>query len=271
MVRKYVAKRDIKLGICLQIDYQDCQSADSAEHIEGMAKRPAGGGGGKRVEALSDDAIYERIHDAIGSQALPPGTRLREDEMRRIFGVSRARIRKVFDRLAFSGLVTIEANRGASVYRPTPKDAREIFAARRAIESAVLPMLDGRLGKAERSLLARHVKAEMEAEARRDRAEMVRLSGDFHMRLAEIAGNDIMTRMLRELITREALVILVYEQPGRASCSHHEHQMILDALVVGDGARAVALMTQHLLNVEERLELDRQDQQPVDLAKLFAS
>ena len=60
--------------------------------------------------------------------------------------------------------------------------------------------------------------------------EMVRLSGEFHLLMAEIAGNTILLRFLRELITREALVILVYERPGKPSCSHHEHRLILQAL-----------------------------------------
>ena len=218
-----------------------------------------------------DDAVYRQIHDAISAQELPPGTRLREDEMRAIFGVSRARIRKVFAQLAYAGLVTIEPNKGASVYRPTPQEARDIFVARRGIESTIVKMLAKRLARPERMLLARHIHQEVEAEARRDAAEMVRLSGEFHLRLAEISGNAILLRFLRELITREALVILVYEQPGKPSCSHHEHQMILDAIAAGNADRAVALMDEHLGNVEERLDLDRDTRRHVDLGKLFAA
>ena len=76
-----------------------------------------GANGRSRASALLDDQVYRRIYEAIGGQELPPGTRLREDQMRQIFGVSRARIRKVFSRLAFEGLVQIEPNRGASVAR----------------------------------------------------------------------------------------------------------------------------------------------------------
>ena len=100
---------------------------------------------------------------------------------------------------------------------------------------------------------------------------MVRLSGEFHLRLAEISGNAILLRFLRELITREALVILVYEKPGKPSCSHHEHQMILDAIAAGEAPRAAGLMDEHLGNVEERLDLDRDTRKHIDLGKLFAA
>ena len=225
---------------------------------------------GAASAGMSDEAIYDKIHAAIAAQDLPPGTRLREDEMRQIFGVSRARIRKVFSRLAYAGLLTIEPNKGASVFQPTPKEAREIFAARRGIEGTIMRLLAGRLGEADRKALEDHLALEVAAEARRDWTEMVRLSGEFHLRVAEIAGNDILLRFLRELITREALVILVYEKPGKPSCSHHEHRMILDAIAAGDAARAEQLMDEHLGNIEERLDLDRDTRRNVDLGRLFA-
>ena len=99
---------------------------------------------------------------------------------------------------------------------------------------------------------------------------MIRLSGEFHLLLAEMSGNRTLQKFLRELITRESLVILAYEKPGKPSCSNHEHQMILDALARRDAAKAAKLMLQHLENVEERLDLDRDVRPPVDLKQLFA-
>jgi DNA-binding GntR family transcriptional regulator len=232
------------------------------------ARRPASGTNGR--SAALDEQVYARVYAAIAAQELPPGTRLREDQLRQIFGVSRARIRKVFSRLAFEGLVVIEPNRGASVARPSPEEAREIFAARRAVESAIVRMVAEKLEPKQQGVLSRHIAKETTAETRRDAAEMTRLSGEFHLLLAEMAGNRPMQKFLRELVTREALVILAYEKPGKPSCSNHEHQMILDALVKRDSAKAAKLMLQHLENVEERLDLDRDTRPPVDLKQLFA-
>jgi DNA-binding GntR family transcriptional regulator len=232
------------------------------------ARRPASGTNGR--SAALDEQVYARVYAVIAAQELPPGTRLREDQLRQIFGVSRARIRKVFSRLAFEGLVVIEPNRGASVARPSPEEAREIFAARRAVESAIVRMVAEKLEPKQQGVLSRHIAKETTAETRRDAAEMTRLSGEFHLLLAEMAGNRPMQKFLRELVTREALVILAYEKPGKPSCSNHEHQMILDALVKRDSAKAAKLMLQHLENVEERLDLDRDTRPPVDLKQLFA-
>lgn len=222
-------------------------------------------------QASLDDQVYARIYQAIGGQELPPGTRLREDQMRRIFGVSRARIRKVFSRLAFEGLVSIEPNRGASVARPSAEEARENFVARRAIEVAIVRTVAENFDAKLKISLARHITKEAAAETDRNTAEMIRLSGEFHILLAEMAGNRTLQKFLRELITRESLVILAYEKPGKPSCSNHEHQLILDALTRRDAARAEKLMFRHLENVEDRLDLDRNVRPQVDLKQLFAT
>ncbi len=220
--------------------------------------------------ALSDDDVYARIHAAIALQQLPPGTRLREDEMRQIFGVSRARIRAVFSRLAYTGVVTLEPNRGASVAKPTIQEARELFAARRTIEAAIVREAVARMTPRDETRLREHIASETRAEIRRDRAEMIRLSGDFHLLLAEIAGNATLHKFLIELVTRESLAIAAYETPGRPSCSNHEHSDILAALSRKDADAAVTLMVAHLDAIESRLDLDRSQRPSIDLAAIFS-
>src|SRR5260370_33927824 len=93
---------------------------------------------GHAASASLDDEVYGRIYAAIAGQELPPGTRLREDQIRQIFGVSRARIRKVFSRLAVAGLVSIDPNRGASVAKPSSREARGDIVALGAVEDAMM-------------------------------------------------------------------------------------------------------------------------------------
>jgi DNA-binding GntR family transcriptional regulator len=220
--------------------------------------------------AWTDDAIYARIHGSIAAQQLPPGTRLREDETREIFGVSRARIRAIFARLAYAGLVTIEPNRGASVAKPSAREARQLFAARRAVEAAIAREAAARMTPADEMRLHEHIRLEEAAEIRRDRGEMIRLSGVFHLLIAEIAANEVLARFLSEIVTRESLVIAAYETPGRPSCSNHEHRDILDALIRRDAEAAVDLMMGHLSAIEARLALDDAPRRQPDLAAILS-
>src|SRR5437867_4139986 len=91
-----------------------------------------------RFGRLSDERMYDEIYSAIIKHNLPPGTKLPEDALADVFGVSRTRIRKVLHQLAHEGMVSLERNRGASVAKPPTQEARDVFAARRLVETAAV-------------------------------------------------------------------------------------------------------------------------------------
>ena len=85
-----------------------------------------------------NDHIYEEMLDAILEQRLAPGTKLSEDTLGEIFGVSRTVIRTVLQRLSHERIVRIQPNRGAFVSEPSPEEAREVLQARRLIEEGII-------------------------------------------------------------------------------------------------------------------------------------
>lgn len=219
----------------------------------------------------TEDAIYERLLGAIFEHRLPPGTKLGEDRLAAIFGVSRARIRRVLPRLSHEGVVTLEPNRGAFVAKPSVAEAREVFEARRLIEPGIVERLLARPDR--RAIVARlrqHVLAERRARSEEDLRAIVRLSGEFHTLLAEMAGNGVLLKTMRELATRTCLVIALYDRPAMPSCLGEEHADIVDALAVGEGHRAVKLMIEHLTHVERNLDLSIADAMPVELEAALA-
>ena len=102
-----------------------------------------------------------------------------------------------------------------------------------------------------------HVAQEKKALASNNAHERVELLGDFHVRMAELTGNEVLARMLGELISRCALITLMYQSASAAQHSAQEHTAIVAALAARDEAKAVRLMTEHLLHVEENLVFDR--------------
>lgn len=200
-------------------------------------------------------AIYERIVAAVSEHRLHPGTKLVEERIAAIFAVSRTIVRQALTRLAQDGIVIVRPNRGACVAAPSRREALHVFEARRLIE----PPLAARLAReaAPRAIarLRRHVEKEHAARARSDRRALIRLTGEFHLLLATLAGNDVLQRMLRELEAMTCLVILLYDRPGATACLPNEHDTIIDAIEAGDARRAARAMREHLVHVEAGLDL----------------
>jgi DNA-binding GntR family transcriptional regulator len=207
---------------------------------------------------------------AILGHQLPPGTQLVEERLAGVFGVSRTKIRQALARLAHDSIVTVIPNRGAFVSSPTVAEARDVFEARRLIEPDLVRRLAGSANAAEIERLRAHVAFESVARAANDRRAIIRLSGDFHQIIAELAGNGFLARTMRELETLTCLVIILYDAPNVPSCPHHEHSGIIDAIEAHDGERAAQLMLDHLNHVEGALDLSRPVDGEIDLEAVFA-
>ena len=218
--------------------------------------------------AHSVEAIYERIYVAIQEHRLFPETKLGEDRLAGIFDVSRARIREVLSRLAYEGIVELIPQRGAYVARPTPEQAREIFEVRRLIEPEIIRRLVANLLPQTTKRLREHVSREVDARRHGDKRAVIRLSGEFHNLLAELAGNQILVRSMRELSTRTCLIIFLYDAPTADACRVDEHQSIVDAISAGDAIGSSKLMLEHLDNIEASMDLAGGVEE-VDLETIF--
>jgi DNA-binding GntR family transcriptional regulator len=215
------------------------------------------------------DEIYERVYVAILEHRLHPGTKLGEDRMASIFGVSRARIREVFARLAHEGIVDLFPQRGAYVAKPTTEQARDVFEMRRLIEPGILRRLIATLTPERLSRLREHHAREVDARRRDDKRAVIRLSGEFHTLLADLAGNASLAKSMRELSTLTCLIIFLYDAPTSDACREDEHAALIDAIAVRDPVKAEKLMTRHLNHIEASLDLNPGEAE-VDLESIFA-
>lgn len=223
-----------------------------------------------RVERENvNDEMYEKIYAAILEHRLHPGTKLGEDRLAKIFNVSRARVREVLSRLAHEQIVDLYPQRGAFVAKPTPAQAMDVMEARRLIEPAVLRRLVATLTPDKLTRLRQHQELELDARRREDRRAVVRLSGEFHQLIAELAGNTALSRSMRELSTLTCLIIFLYDAPTSASCRADEHSEIIEAIAKRDADRAEKLVLKHLEHIESSLSLDDSTAE-VDLAAVFS-
>lgn len=222
-----------------------------------------------RADGLDEEEIVDRIFEAVIEQRLPPGTKLSESALGDAFGVGRMRIRRSLLLLASRNIVDLQSNRGAYISSPTQKQAREVFEARRAIEPSVCRIAAERSTDAGIHHLEKHVEKELAAKAAGDRHAAIRLSGLFHVELAKVADNEVMERIVKELITRTSLIIGMFGAAGTANCRVDEHVTLLKAFKSGLQDEAAQQMISHLEHIEAQVDLSTDHRTSVDLAEMF--
>lgn len=238
----------------------------------GSSARQTGAPAGRAARVLpSVDTIHQRVLTAIVEHRLPPGTKLGEERLAGVFGVSRTQIRQVLERLAHDNIATVQPNRGAFVSSPTVEEAREVFAARRLIEADLIRQATRAATAADIRRLREHVAKESAARTANDKRAIVRLSGEFHQLIADIAGNRFLAKTMRELETLTCLVIILYDGPNVPACPYHEHSDLADAIEARAADHAAAFMVEHLEHVESALNFERGNDGEIDFDAVFAT
>jgi DNA-binding GntR family transcriptional regulator len=212
--------------------------------------------GAEKSAVKSANEIAHDLAAAIAARELPPGTKLREEALARVYAVSRTKIRAALLTLSKDKLIDIIPDKGAFVSQPSEEEARQIFAARRMIEAALVKEFMAKARPADYRMLERHLKEERNALSGRDSKTRSRLLGDFHVLLARIAGNQVLTEIVQELVARSSLITMLYQSDIAAVCSSDEHTEFLDAAKAGKSAQAVKLLVDHLEHVEAALRFD---------------
>jgi len=197
------------------------------------------------------ELVYTVLRLAILEQALGPGTKLPEDAIGEQLGVSRTVVRRALEKLAAEELVEIEPNRGASVARPTLEEARDVFAVRTELERLVIERICGKLDAGQLKALEDWV-ANEERAFRNASDDYIRQAAEFHVMLAEMAESPLLSKYIRSLVARSALILGLYGRPNWPSCNMDEHRAIIRTLRDGDPKRAWNTMRDHLDGVLHR-------------------
>lgn len=202
----------------------------------------------RRPETLDRDTtakvVAERLREEIQHGTLAPGTRLRQNEVARRFGVSTTPVREAFAQLQAEGLVRIDPHRGAVVFHPTTEDLLEFYEIREVLESLAVVRAIPRL----RPDVVKDLSALIERMRRTDDARRwLKLNDGFHLRLYGCAGRPRLAALIENLRDASTPYIYMYVA-GRppSERANEEHQAILDACVSGDEEAAQAAIRDHL-------------------------
>ena len=206
---------------------------------------------------VSQTEIAQRVVESILAQKLSPGERLGEQELADLFGVSRTLVREALMQLQARGFVEVRTRKGWYVVEPSIDEARDAFAARRAVESGLLrqaeSQFEGQPLQTAVRRLRQHIHDEQQPIDGADPATRAFLLADFHVCLAECLGHKLLSDMQRDLTARTTLVASLYQSTHDARQSCADHELIVSAIEQGELERAAALMMDHIGNVEDAL------------------
>jgi DNA-binding GntR family transcriptional regulator len=196
----------------------------------------------------SDDVIYEELAKAWFTGNLPE--QVTEAELRRTFNYGRARISRAMRRLASDGIISAAAGNGWRLEPSLSTEAafEESYSFRRIIETAAIlsPTFRLNMQVADR-VRRRHLAVLAEPPAAQRLKVFVDVDIEFHDMIGVAGGNQFIAQAIQR---QNAMRRLTEHQSnlgsGRLHDSCREHLGILDALELGENARAAALMGDHL-------------------------
>jgi DNA-binding GntR family transcriptional regulator len=210
-----------------------------------------GGVSAEPLASLDRSTLRERSLDAlraaITSGSYRPGDHLREVELAANLGVSRGTVREALRHLQQEGLVTA-GNRGMlRVSTVSPKEVRELFRVRAALEGLAVAEI---IASPNREAAVETLRAALTRLADTDEADFAeRLSADlgFHLLLCTLAGNSMLVETWRYLEGRIRVTIMNGESAQSPSMmSRDRHAPIVDAIARGDVAAATQVVEQHM-------------------------
>lgn len=206
----------------------------------------------RKGDVAMDKAVYDAIRRAMLIGRLLPGTKLGEPALARVLKVSRERVRKALHRLVHEGWLEAVPNRGTFVPALTIGEVREIYDVRTMLETAIVQRLCAQHSAPAAQRLKTHVTEERIAVRNDDRGRLFGLSGEFHVLLADLCGNEQLSRLLRGLLTRSTMHFSLAAPERFQNCAGpHDHADIVKAILARDAKKAAKQMLDHLLGLVE--------------------
>ena len=145
------------------------------------------------------ETAYAVLREAIVTNALKPGTRLRADDLAKKLGVSKTPVREALRKLQAEDLITLQPGNALTVKSISKEQLIEIYYTREALEGMAARLAAENAGQIEVAKL-RAVQDEMKALSGAGNVRQFRqLSGEFQLAVFRAARNETIYRLLKHL------------------------------------------------------------------------
>ena len=204
--------------------------------------------GKKRIVARH--RIREAIHGQILNGQSKPGTKLVQQQLAKQFGVSMGLIREALLELQAWGLVDVHDNRGVYVCNWDANRILETYEIREVLEGLAARRCCGRLSSkqlAELKALAEDIFIAAKAEKGE---ESTRLEREFHGRIIQWSGSEIVGRLAANYQFLRKLIWVRSDPHG----TRQGHLAIVSALRGNDPVHAEGVAREHVLVARRFIE-----------------
>ena len=207
------------------------------------------------------DQVYARILDGIVDRTLPPGHRIRQNELAEQLGVSRQPVSHALHLLHRQGLVAESGRKGFEVTQLDPVRIRQLYEVRGAIDALAAKLAAGRVktDTAARADLETALRAGRGADRKTPLARLIALDVDFHRAIYRLSGNPAIEEMIGPQWPhmRRSMATVLAELDYRQS-AWSEHETIAAHILSGNAKAAEGAALAHALGAgrmtEERLK-----------------
>jgi DNA-binding GntR family transcriptional regulator len=185
------------------------------------------------------ETAYAVLREAIVTNALKPGTRLRADDLAKKLGVSKTPVREALRKLQAEDLITLQPGNALTVKSISAEQLIEIYYTREALEGMAARLAAENSGQIELAKL-RAIQDEMKTPGVAGNVRKFRdLSGELQLAVFRAARNDTIYRLLKHLqeqIRQYGGTTLT--QPGRAKEVIAYSKALVGAIEKRDGDAA---------------------------------
>lgn len=218
-------------------------------HDLSLRDRPAAPTAPRRDGRTHAERLRQEIAEAIADGRLAPGTTLDETTLATRYGVSRTPVREALRQLAAAGLVLHRPHRGAEVARVSDDRLDQMFNVMADLEAAAAGYAATVATPAERVELEQMQERAALLVQKGDRAGYAEANDAFHAFIYEASHNGFLVETVLGVRARvNAFRRAQFASLGRLADSHHEHSLVVEAILRGDRDAATKHMRDHLLS-----------------------
>lgn len=202
------------------------------------------------------EVVYRRLHAAILNGVFKPGQMLRQEELARSLGVSRAPLREALPRLEAEGIVVQLPRRGYAVVSLDAEEIREIFDLRTLIEvqAASIATKKREQKDVERAKDILQRMNALDVVDSEQRVQWFVLNSSFHEALLEPSGRRHFIRAIASLRTAvEPYIRVEIALTGNVHAANCEHEEMVDAFEKQEVERMELLTRLHIEHTAQRL------------------